>query len=90
MAGEESSSGANRPAYHDLSSSDWDDVVATPMEISTSSNTQSMPSSTSEEKKKKVCEEENGQCGCMYVLFVFTFTKGTRTCMSMHREESIN
>jgi hypothetical protein len=39
MAGEGSSSGAKRPAYHDLDSSDWDDIVATPMEISTALNT---------------------------------------------------
>jgi hypothetical protein len=43
-----------------------------------------------------VCEEENGQYGCMYVrnkigiLFVCSFTNGTRTCMSMHSEESVN
>jgi hypothetical protein len=53
MAGEGSSSGAKRPAYHDLDSSDWDDIVATPMEIPTASNTQSAPSSTSEGKKKQ-------------------------------------
>jgi hypothetical protein len=53
MAGEGSSSGAKLPAYHDLDSSDWDDVVATPMEIPTASNAQSAPSSTSEGKKKK-------------------------------------
>jgi predicted HNH restriction endonuclease len=53
MAGEGSSSGRKRLAYHDLDASDWDDVVATPMEIATSSNTQSAPSSTSEGKKKK-------------------------------------
>jgi hypothetical protein len=39
MAGEGSSSGAKRAAYHDLDSSDWDDIVATPMEIPTASNT---------------------------------------------------
>jgi hypothetical protein len=32
MDGEGSSSGAKRPAYHDLDSSDWDDVVAIPIE----------------------------------------------------------
>jgi hypothetical protein len=53
MAGEGSSSGAKRPAYHDLDSSDCDDIVAIPMEIPTASNTQSVPSSTSEGKKKK-------------------------------------
>jgi hypothetical protein len=53
MAGEGSSSGAERPAYHDLDSSDWDDIVATPMEIPTALNTQSAPSSTSKGKKKK-------------------------------------
>jgi hypothetical protein len=53
MAGEGSSSGAKRPAYHDLDSSDWDDIVATPMEIPTASDTQSAPSSTSEGKKKQ-------------------------------------
>jgi hypothetical protein len=53
MAGEGSSSGAKRVAYHDLDSSDWDDIVATPMEIPTASNTQSAPSSTSEGKKKQ-------------------------------------
>jgi hypothetical protein len=53
MAGEGSSSGAKRPTYHDLDSSDWNDVVATPMEIPTALNTQSAPSSTSEGKKKK-------------------------------------
>jgi hypothetical protein len=43
-----------------------------------------------------VCEEENGQCGCMYVynkismLFVCSITKGTKTCMSICREESVN
>jgi hypothetical protein len=31
MAGEGSSSGAKRPTYHDFDSSDWDDIVATPM-----------------------------------------------------------
>jgi hypothetical protein len=39
MAGEGSSSSRKRLAYHDLDASDWDDVVATPMEIPTSSNT---------------------------------------------------
>jgi hypothetical protein len=53
MAREGSSSGVKRPAYHDLDSSDWDDIVATPMEIPTASNTQSAPSSTSEGKKKQ-------------------------------------
>jgi hypothetical protein len=53
MAREESSSGGKGLAYHDLDASNWDDVVATPMEIPTSSNTQSAPSSTSEGKKKK-------------------------------------
>jgi hypothetical protein len=53
MAGEGSSSGAKYPTYHDLDSSDWDDIVAIPMEIPTASNTQSAPSSTSEGKKKK-------------------------------------
>jgi hypothetical protein len=53
MVGEGSSSGAKRAAYHDLDSSDWDDIVATPMEIPTASNTQSAPSSTSEGKKKQ-------------------------------------
>jgi hypothetical protein len=43
-----------------------------------------------------VCEEENRQYGCMYVwnkigiLFVCSFTNGTRTCMSMRSEESVN
>jgi hypothetical protein len=53
MVGEGSFSGAKCPAYHDLDSSDWDDIVATPMEIPTASNMQSVPSSTSEEKKKQ-------------------------------------
>jgi hypothetical protein len=53
MAGEGSSSSVKRPTYHDLDSLDWDDVVTTPMEIPTSSNTQLVPSSTSEGKKKK-------------------------------------
>jgi hypothetical protein len=53
MVGEGSSSGRKRPAYHVLDASDWDDVVATPMEIPTSSNMQLAPSSTSEGKKKK-------------------------------------
>jgi hypothetical protein len=53
MAGEESSSGGKRLAYHDLDASNRDDVVAIPMEIPTSSNKQSAPSSTSEGKKKK-------------------------------------
>jgi hypothetical protein len=53
MVGEGSSSGAKRSAYHDLDSSDWDDIVATPMEIPTASNMQSAPSSTSEGKKKQ-------------------------------------
>jgi hypothetical protein len=53
MARKRSSSGGKRLAYHDLDASDWDDVVATPMEIPTSSNTQLMPSSFSERKKKK-------------------------------------
>jgi hypothetical protein len=53
MAREGSSSSAKRPAYHDLDSSDWNDIVATPMEIPTASNTQSTPSSTLEGKKKK-------------------------------------
>jgi hypothetical protein len=52
MAEEGSSSGAKRLAYHDLDSSDWDDIVATPMEIPTASNMQLAPSSTSEGKKK--------------------------------------
>jgi hypothetical protein len=53
MVGEGSSSGAKRPTYCDLDSSDWDDAVATPMEIPMASNTQLAPSSNSEEKKKK-------------------------------------
>ena len=53
MAGEGSSSGAKRPPYHDLDSSVWDDIVPTPVEITTASNTQSAPSSTSEGKKKQ-------------------------------------
>jgi hypothetical protein len=53
MVGEGSSSGAKCLAYHDLDSLDWNDIVATPMEIATASNTQSAPSSTSEGKKKK-------------------------------------
>jgi hypothetical protein len=53
MAGEGSSSGAKRASYHDLDSLDWDDIVATPMEIPTASNTQSAPSSTLEGKKKQ-------------------------------------
>jgi hypothetical protein len=53
MAGEGSSSGAKRAAYHDLDSSDWDDIIATPMEIPTASNTHSAPSSTLEGKKKQ-------------------------------------
>jgi hypothetical protein len=44
---------SKHPTYHDLDSSDWDDVVATPMEIPTSSNTQSASLSTSKGKKKK-------------------------------------
>jgi hypothetical protein len=52
MVGKGSSSGAKRPTYHDLDSLDWDDIVATPMEIPTASNTQPAPSSTSEGKKK--------------------------------------
>jgi hypothetical protein len=53
MAGEGSSSGRKCLAYHDLDASDWDDVIATPMEIPTSLNTQSVSSSTLEGKKKK-------------------------------------
>jgi hypothetical protein len=53
MVREGSSSSAKRLGHHDLDASDWDDVVATPMEIPTSSNTQSAPSSTSKGKKKK-------------------------------------
>jgi hypothetical protein len=53
MAGEGSSSGAKYPTYHNLDAFDWDNVVATPLEIPVSSNTQSGPSSTSEGKKKK-------------------------------------
>ena len=53
MAGEGSSSSAKRPAYHDLDSLDWDDIVATPIEITIALNTQSTPSSTSEGKKKQ-------------------------------------
>ena len=53
MAGEGNSSGAKRPPYHDLDSLDWDNIVATPIKITTASNTQSMPSSTSEGKKKQ-------------------------------------
>ena len=43
-----------------------------------------------------VYKEENGQYGCMYVLnkigllFVCSFTNGTKTYMSMHSEESVN
>lgn len=53
MAGEGSSSGAKRLPCFDLNSSDWDDIVPTPVEITTGSNTQSAPSSTSEGKKKQ-------------------------------------
>jgi hypothetical protein len=63
MAGEGSSSGAKRPAYHDLDSLDWNDIIATPMEIPTTSNTQSVPLSTSEGKKmqKAFAHEKNSQ-----------------------------
>jgi hypothetical protein len=53
MVGEGSSSGGKRLAFHDLDASNWDNVVATPMEIPKSSNMQSAPSSTLEGKKKK-------------------------------------
>jgi hypothetical protein len=53
MAGERSCSVGKRLAYHNLDAFDWDNVVATPLEIPVSSNTQSGPSSTSEGKKKK-------------------------------------
>jgi hypothetical protein len=39
MTGEGSSSGRKRLAYHDLDALDWDNVVTTPMDILTLSNT---------------------------------------------------
>src|SRR5665811_875321 len=64
MAREGSSSGAKRPPYHDLNSSDWDDIVPIPVEITTASNTQSAPSSTSEGKKKQkaTAHDKNPDC----------------------------
>jgi hypothetical protein len=39
MAGEESTSARKRLAYHDLDAFDWDDIVATSLEIPATSNT---------------------------------------------------
>ena len=53
MVGNRNSSGTKCPRYHDLDASDWNNVVAIPMEIPMSSNMQSAPTSTSKGKKKK-------------------------------------
>jgi hypothetical protein len=39
MAGEGSSNAGKHLTYHDLDAFDWDDVIATPLEIPASSNT---------------------------------------------------
>ena len=53
MVGNRNSSGTKCPGYHDLDASDWNNVVAIPMEIPMSSNMQSAPTSTSKGKKMK-------------------------------------
>jgi hypothetical protein len=90
MAREGSSSAAKRPVYHDLDSSYWDDIVATPMEIPTTSNTQSVPSSTLEGKKKQKASahEKNPQYPPKGILLGKRSWNGTtkklQVCWSEH------